>query len=169
MYAGFGLPLKPKNIGRYFILHFPPLFIFQLQNFLKKTSSKRRTCRPIQVIPQSNVAEKYCRRNMHALFWCYCLIEDWTWGRDVFSKIITHIDIEYWFSIYLFSLNYRWILALSNARRKKTLVHKRNLWWKMWQEMFRKKSMMFRSRWVCFSYSVLRFFKTNLFELFFIF
>ena len=69
---------------------------------------------------------------MHALFWCYCLIEDWTWGRDVFSNIITHIDIEYWFSIYLFSLNYRWILALSNARRKKKLVHKRNLWWKMW-------------------------------------
>ena len=90
LHAGFGLPLKPKNIGRYFILHFSPSFHLPIANFFKKTSSKRRTCRPIQVIPQSNVAEKYCRRNMHALFWCYCLIEDWTWGRDVF-----------WIEIYL--------------------------------------------------------------------
>ena len=93
MHAGFGLPLKPKNIGRYFILHFSPSFHLPIANFFKKTSSKRRTCRPIQVIPQSNVAEKYCRRNMHALFWCYCLIEDWTWGRDVFPDFLQLLHI----------------------------------------------------------------------------
>ena len=93
LHAGFGLPLKPKNIGRYFILHFSPSFHLPIANFFKKTSSKRRTCRPIQVIPQSNVAEKYCRRNMHALFWCYCLIEDWTWGRDVFPDFLQLLHI----------------------------------------------------------------------------
>ena len=36
MYAGFDLPLKPKNIGRYFILHFSPSFHLPIAKFKKK-------------------------------------------------------------------------------------------------------------------------------------